>query len=963
MTKINNIRLLTHADSFDKTNYVVTTKPNEYVVAEVDVPPDMPKEEIKKIRWVASTVIGNSGPNFTRENLHKNQKTWDSRIKVKMHEIFSGGGVAWIEPVFADNQPTNKIPNGFFVKSTGNAHIHKIEWREYSKDNNGPITKEKFYGQYAQLHVYTSGLYGCDLHLRLKDYKYGNKELNFDEDVDETNNSNLATELVRQVKIYKDADDPTKKLQKAVFKVYLEHRWMRLAAKFTIGREIEIGGRIAANIKGVQPFSFTKDNQLLLVKKKTLKDTHADPASKEGNKSVVIGNVVTDVAHFNPCRYEGIIKKYPETEDAILFSTEKRINLNQRILDIGVVATNNSNKKVTIQLEKPDVEHCHHSIHQKETVIDTTELVTVYKDAKISADGSTLTFTPTYPYQHIDPIDNLKFFTTYFPAFLPLKVEVTIPVKSCAFEKQIKVSVHPDVAFAMHMQIGKPEDFTQKKKIYYRNIDLENDPENKLVRGLKDEMKWARDNAKKMEKITQYYPNAAFNNIIRDIAYDYIEKQAEDIGVGLHGYHSFTAKDKATLINYAKQYEWIPKTIIVGTLIVSIAVDALIIYLTRGRSATAKAGGTMAKLKQAYGTVRKVRRYYKTAKQLANGQFIDPAKPNGVATEFIWPQISGMRGIGYVDQENGRVAVELVERIDAAPLFALKHEIKGSLGSMVASFVGITLIFDKAEQAVGVVGKLRTLKSAKKDIDKLSKKEEEPSKEKSKSFNPVDLLRFKDLQKFLDAVEQKIHEKIDHYFKENFGTDAKVEFNLQGFYSANYEFRFNILKKMLYLDIFEESGKKVEFSDQQQLTFGRDYGIDVVLKLQANSIAEQKWSRLNEYTPEFLGVKLKDTKTEAKIEGQIKGSLVFERTFKWQFETKQPTVRDTLIFTGIAGSLYMKVKVKKGEEDILDEEIGNSNLDNRQESTPITLELIPGFTINFKEQPIFEQSMWEYLIR
>lgn len=955
MIKIKNINLLSHNDSFDETNYVVTTEPGEYVKAAVEIPEDMSQEDVEKIRWVAATVVGDRGPNFTREGLHKDRRMYGASIKVKMHEIYAGGGVAWLEPVLPGQQPTNKTPDGIFIRAIGVPKIIKVEWRAHNKENNGEIISEKFYGEYVQLHVYTKGLYGHNLHLRLEDFKRGNKKLTFDTDTDETNNDNLATEMMRQVKIYKDADNPESKLQKAIFTVYLEHRWMRLAATWASGYKINIGGKIAA--EGVQPLSF---DESLLVTKRTAKDTHANSVSKKGNKPVVIGDIVTEIAHFNPCRYDGIIKTYPGTDDATLFSTDQGICVNQRVIDIGVVATTDCTKKLTIEVQEADVEHCHrtNNEHEKTTIIDATILKETYNDVEILEDGNKLTFTPVYPYKYIEPKDEYKFFINYFPAFLPPQADFTIPIQSCAFEKDIKLSIHPDVAFAIHIQIGKAQDFSGKHKIYYRNIDLEKD----LVRGIPDEMKLARENAKKMQKITNYFPNATFTNLIRDIAFDYIEKTAKDIGVGLHGYHSFTAANKATLINYAKKYEWIPKTIIISGVIVSVAVDALVLYLTRGRSAAAKAGGTMAKLKQAYGTARKIKRYYKTAKQLASGQFIDPAKPNGVATEFIWPQISGMRGIGYVNQENGRVAVELIERLDAAPLFALKHEIKGSLGSMVSSFVGITLIFDKAEQAVGVVGKLRTLNSAKKDIESLKKKEEE-SNDESKSFNPIDLLRFKDLQKFLDAVEQKVHKKIDRYFKENFGTDAQVEFNLQGFYSASYEFRFNVLKKMLYLDIFEESGKKLEFSDQQQLTFGRDYGIDVVLKLQANSVAEQKWSRLNEYAPEFLGVKLKDTKTEAKIEGQIKGSLVFERTFTWNLEVQQPKVRDTLIFTGIAGSLYMKIEVTQGDSEVFDEEIGSSNSDKPKENKPITIELIPGFTINFDEKPVFEKSTWEGLMK
>ncbi|TPN82963.1 hypothetical protein [Aquimarina algicola] len=960
MIKISNLILISHNEQYNEANYVVTTQPGEYVDAKVDVPAEMTKEEIEQIRWVASTVIWDRGPNFTIENLHENAS--GSRIRVKMHEIYSGGGLAWLEPVFPGEAPTNKTPNGIFVRSTGRKGIAKIEWREYKEKHNGGKATEKFYGQYVELHVYTQGLYGHNLHLRLSDYLYGNKDLTFDEDTDETNNDHLATELIQQVKIYEDAGDPNRKLQKAIFKIYLEHRWMRLAAQYTRGQEIEIGGVLAA--EGVKPFHFTDNKDLLRVKKKSPGDTHANPASKEGNKPVVIGNVMTEVAHFNNCRYNGITKTYPGTEEATLFSTKQDINLNRKILDVGVVSTKDSTKKLTISLQEADVSRCHRSndLHQKETTIDATELQAEYDDVEISEDGTRLSFTPVYPYEHIEPLDDVKFFTTYFPAFLPPEVKFTIPVHSCAFEKEVKIAIHPDVAFALHLHIGKPKDFSGKNKNYYRKINLDSNPQHKLVRGLKKEMKWVREISKEAKIVKRHLPNATLNSIVEEIVYDYIEKTAEDIGVGLHGYHSFGTANQPIIINYAERYEWISKTMIITGVLLSAAVDALIIYITRKPASAVKMTTTWQKVKGAYKIRKRFVSHKKIIEKTLSGKPIDPASPNNIETSFLWPQVSTYRGIGYVDQDNGRVAVELVERIDAAPLFALSHKVTGTLGSVVAGFAGITQVFDRAEQAVGILGYLQGLMGIKKEADGIKKNNTVKVNLSDETKKPHEYVQTGDIQTFLDYIEKKIESKIDKTFKDLFGTEAKMEAEFIGFCSASYEFKVNILKKMMYLDIFEENGRSVQLSDQQELSFGRDKGIDITIALKASSIAEQKWSRLNEYMPRYLGAPFKDTKTEAHINGQVAGTLLYERNFKWKFEAKQPTVQDTILFTGIAGSLYMKLEVEINNRRVFGKKAGSEDKKTGKPK-PIKVELIPGFTINFKEQPIFEQSMWDYLMR
>ncbi|WP_298503535.1 hypothetical protein [uncultured Maribacter sp.] len=902
-----------------------------------------------------------------------NYKTVSSLPKeIKFPEFLIGGGKTWLELILGTDNATAKLPNGCYVSALGTPEILETVWTDYEYNE---IKEPIAFGSQVLLHIYTKDLYGQELKINLTD-----KDIFTPNDLLYTYRREVNIEKIHPKdegrtgidgRVNKEGKS-VQHIQKITIPVVVDLSWM-----FHAGKSLKVFPAILSDKTG-KYFSGFKRNYL------TVKEGgkgYVNPDSK-GNVAVMVGKVETNIEAFDPCRYTKIDLKYKDL-NSVLFSVKDQINTANDVIEIGVLSNSAENAEtVTITVSNVNTEVCDNKpeLHTNK-VIDISALEKIIVEPKPiykEAGTTTLEFIPKYPYKYISgkKKDFLPFFLEYFPAFNEKPALINLPVTTCAYQKKLNLRIYPDAAFAMHLQIGNPIDYTDQSKIYYRNIDLQS--KSKLVRGLENEMKWVRQKSKEAEIITKYLPNSILNGIVQEIVYDYIENSAKDLAAGFHGYHTFTAPNEATLINYSKQYEWIPKTMIIGGVILSAAVDGLILYLTRGKSAAVQSASLLSKATQAYKIYRKYNRYKKTATKLMTGQFIDPAKPNNTITEFIWPQIAATRAIGYVSQENGNVAVELIERLDAAPLFALNHKVTGSLGSIVAGFVGITTIFDTAEQAVGVVGMLRDLKDAKKDIENApassssDKKNTTVSatdviKEESKGFTPADYLRFKDMQVFLDALERKIHAKIDKKFNELFGTAAKVELDFIGYYSAHYEFRVNVLENKMYLDIFEDQKKPYSFSNDKQLTFGRDYGVALVLKFSANSQAEQKWSKLNDYTPEFLGVSFSDTKVDTNVQGEVKGSLNFERTFKWAVKNKQPTVRDTIIFTGIAGSLYMNLELEINNdndwETIVDEEIGTTNADKPEEKKPINVELIPGFTINFDEQPIFEQSFWEYLMR
>ncbi len=70
---------------------------------------------------------------------------------------------------------------------------------------------------------------------------------------------------------------------------------------------------------------------------------------------------------------------------------------------------------------------------------------------------------------------------------------------------------------------------------------------------------------------------------------DYLKDKSNLFAVGFHAYHTFSSDQKeATLIDYSQKYEVLSKVVIGYSLLVSVAVDALILWLTRGRYAFVK---------------------------------------------------------------------------------------------------------------------------------------------------------------------------------------------------------------------------------------------------------------------------------------------------------------------------------------------------------------------------------------
>lgn len=315
--------------------------------------------DLQNIKWVANLFHGrpqNSG-------FHKTLK--GPKAKFRVPAVYCGGGLAWVEPVLPGHEPQFKPPFGYFVNSIGERKINKVEWR----DTNGKVIEGgKFFTEAVQLHIYTTGMYGHEIKIWLKDVNNIDYELDLDEDVNNPDNT-FESYFGREVKVMTNIDDTTTKTQKVVVDIRLEKRWQYA------GTTLNIVPIIGSQVKGLKKTMF-KDNALTVKEPETHEQNRVNSATKSGNKPVIIGDIVTDVAEFKPCFYTKIkgevFRGEEKIQDVVIYEQGK--SPDENIFTFPVVAgTKYSKAQIKLTLDT-DTEHCLLTEVHTERVIDLSKI-------------------------------------------------------------------------------------------------------------------------------------------------------------------------------------------------------------------------------------------------------------------------------------------------------------------------------------------------------------------------------------------------------------------------------------------------------------------------------------------------------------------------------------------------------------------------------------------------------------
>lgn len=261
-----------------------------------------------------------SKPNGRNEIIKEGTK----EVSLVLGQHLYGGGFAWIEPFFANSQPTGNTKSGLFIHTAGaTMQIITAEWYGFDKDNqpvkiDAPVAP----GSKVQLHIYTKSMYGHNIRVELRSNGKTLKANTYDDvtQVYATKGPNqpstkyeitdsedlFLTEVeihdysdpnsvqppsgtqIGTLKNHEGGDSPIPNVQKALLNVYIDPAWCAGQAQILIKPTIHFSNQRQDLDVG------------LTVNCRAAVDVKIP---KTGNMPVFVDNVETNIQSFHHCGY------------------------------------------------------------------------------------------------------------------------------------------------------------------------------------------------------------------------------------------------------------------------------------------------------------------------------------------------------------------------------------------------------------------------------------------------------------------------------------------------------------------------------------------------------------------------------------------------------------------------------------------------------------------------------------
>ena len=263
-----------------------------------------------------------------------------------------------------------------------------------------------------------------------------------------------------------------------------------------------------------------------------------------------------------------------------------------------------------------------------------------------SASEQQLKFKAAFPY---NAMSNTTFLLRYLTMQLN-PVPLDISVQSCRYVRTPKIWIHPDVKWAMHLNY----DVDEKNRLYFENKNVP------LVEGhgsymsyVAEGVDWINEKVKPLvEGLLKYSNNKQLKESwqnVQNIVEDFVETSNTIIGVGFHAVY-----DGEEVKNYAKiqPYKAILSYQIFQVALASLAIDILLIYLTRGKMVSPSA-----------------KKLAKAAKKIS--KFKDKYD-----LDFITPKVTMNAGIYKIQQTAGQIATIFEYNLKADPFIGIETEFK-----------------------------------------------------------------------------------------------------------------------------------------------------------------------------------------------------------------------------------------------------------------------------------------------
>ncbi len=424
----------------DHDQYLITAKPDGVIKVSLS---DIENEEKKPqtIKWVSHWFHGT--PDVIKQDP---QFHTEDKLSLLVKKVYSGGGLGWLEPFKDNEEPLCKLPHGYFFNCIGPRSVDKIEWREYQIDDNGPLVdlKEgKHYGQGVQLHIYTTGLYGQELQVYLKDVRKLNADLTVDTDFKDDSKDNIKEYFGAEVDVY--IDEQGNEVQKAIITINIEHRWRVLASGWFSSYGLDIVCIIRTTLDNVDHGDFTGSKDSLKVEV-PIRGTkiEAPEVVKSGNNPVVIGDIPTHTADFKPCFYTKIeIETGTEKSKTSysLFDKQKAIDLTHKPIQI---LAGPHKLPISVNLPDLDIQDC---LHIGKPLEHKGKVITVSGEPEsseiISINDNSIKLNQTYPSPSTFEFAKMA----WLPNAVP--IQYFIELNTCRYTKKLQVDVLPMLKYEL----------------------------------------------------------------------------------------------------------------------------------------------------------------------------------------------------------------------------------------------------------------------------------------------------------------------------------------------------------------------------------------------------------------------------------------------------------------------------------------------------------------------------------
>lgn len=514
---------------------------------------DRKKAETYDVLWY---IVMRGGPNFQISDFNTTTKSGGT---INFPAFYSGGTMAYLEVIKKGFKPANKKPQGWFVSRESTPAIVGVEWRGYSENDpqSTLINKNRSYngskhgfnaqhlkgqiiefGSWVQLHIYTRGMYGYDLQVKIFDktiWLFDDDELKpaagkysippknqvylqgevssylFDCNTPlETNirNWNPAapmegaakdeTSMLSLLRIREKLTPEDKEstetfdylvVQKAVIDVFVPEHY---ANSLSIN-SIKLKPEITYHDKDGKQVAIRHDQPILEFNVEGLPQPQ-EP--KSGISPVTIGNIPTDMAEFHPCKYTTIRFNNYTNPEAIIFSDSAQIDHTFRPIE---TISKQSGSDVLLHLEGFDAKECDRpNERHKENPFLPIRNIQGDKDSNIE----------NFMFDAKPPrINALNVLTA--PGIDPIAYEVK--ARTCRHDKKITVNAYPEVEITVNVAIGVDED----KYLYVKQTKNYNKRKYKGKKKTK-EAKKKHNKRKKEEYIAEVDDKVTKETILKD---------------------------------------------------------------------------------------------------------------------------------------------------------------------------------------------------------------------------------------------------------------------------------------------------------------------------------------------------------------------------------------------------------------------------------------------------------------